>query len=139
MTGEFYMSEQTALQPGLTGEASATVTDAQTAIALGTGSVRVYSSAGMVALIEAAAVAALEGALPPGKTTVGTRLDVRHTAATPVGMAVRARATLQEVDGRRLVFAVEAWDAVEAIGTGTHERFIVDAERFEQRAAAKQP
>ena len=118
------MSEQTALQPGLTGEASATVTDAQTAIALGTGSVRVYSSAGMVALIEAAAVAA--------------RLDVRHTAATPVGMAVRARATLQEVDGRRLVFAVEAWDAVEAIGTGTHERFIVDAERFEQRAAAKQ-
>lgn len=133
------MTEHTALQPGLTGEASATVSEAQTATALGTGSVRVYSSAGMVALLEAAAVAALEGALPPGRTTVGTRLDVRHTAATPVGMAVTARATLQEVDGRRLVFAVEAWDAVEPIGAGTHERFIVDAERFEQRAAAKQP
>ncbi len=133
------MTEHAELRPGLTGEASTTVSEAQTAIALGTGTVRVYSSAGLVALLEAAAVAALDGALPPGKTTVGTRLDVRHTAATPVGMAVRARATLQEVDGRRLVFAVEAWDAVEPIGSGTHERFIVDAERFEQRAAAKQP
>lgn len=133
------MSEETLLQPGLTGEASATVTDAQTAIAFGTGSVRVYSTAGLVALLESAAVAALEGALLPGQTSVGTRLDVRHTAATPVGMAVRARATLQEIDGRRLVFAVEAWDAVEPIGAGAHERFIVDADRFEARAAAKQP
>lgn len=133
------MSEQTALQPGLTGEASVTVTDDLTAIALGTGGVRVYSSAGLVALIEAAAVAALKDALPPGQTTVGTRLDVRHTAPTPVGMAVTARAALQEVEGRRLVFAVEAWDAVEPIGAGVHERFIVGAARFEARAAAKQP
>lgn len=133
------MGRETALQPGLTGEASVTVTDDLSAIALGTGTVRVYSTAGLVALLEAAAVAALDGVLPPGQTSVGTRLDVRHTAATPVGMAVTARATLQEVDGRRLVFAVEAWDAVEQVGAGTHERFIVDAERFEQRAAAKQP
>jgi len=133
------MSEQSPLRAGLTGEASATVTDAQTAIAFGTGSVRVYSSPALVALLESAAVAALAGALLPGQTSVGTRLDVRHTAATPVGMAVRARATLQEIDGRRLVFAVEAWDAVEPIGAGVHERFIVDADRFEARAAAKQP
>lgn len=132
------MSEETLLHPGLTGEASATVRDEQTAIAFGTGTVRVFSSAGLVALLEGAAVAALEGTLPPGQTTVGTRLDVRHTAATPVGMAVKARATLREVDGRRLVFEVEAWDAVEAIGAGVHERFIVDAARFEARAAAKQ-
>lgn len=133
------MSEETALRPGLTGEATATVTEALTAIAFGTGSVRVWSSAGLVALLEAAAVAALDGALPPGRTTVGTRLDVRHTAATPLGMVVTARATLQEIDGRRLVFAVEAWDAVEPVGAGVHERFIVDAARFEARAAAKLP
>jgi len=133
------MDRETALQPGLTGEASVTVTDELSAIALGTGTVRVYSTAGLVALLEAAAVAALDGALPPGQTSVGTRLDVRHLAATPVGMMVSARATLQEVDGRRLVFAVEAWDAVEPVGAGTHERFLVDAERFEARAAAKQP
>ncbi len=133
------MADQSALQPGLTGEAAAIVTEGLTAVALGTGTVRVWSSAGLVALLEAAAVAALDGALPPDQTTVGTRLDVRHTAATPAGMAVRARATLQEVDGRRLVFAVEAWDAVEPVGAGVHERFIVNAERFEARAAAKLP
>ncbi len=64
---------------------------------------------------------------------------MRHTAATPLGMVVTARATLQEIDGRRLVFAVEARDEVEPVGAGVHERFIVDAARFEARAAAKLP
>jgi len=125
------------LTPGLTGEASATVTADRTARALGTGAVDVYSSAALVALLEAAAVAALADRLPDGQTTVGTRLDVRHLAPTPVGMAVRAQATLREVDGRRLVFDVEAWDAIERIAAGKHERFIVNRDRFTARAAGK--
>lgn len=133
------MTDLSRLQPGLTGEATVTVAEGLTAIAFGTGGVRVWSSAGLVALLEAAAVAALDGALAPGQTTVGVRLDVRHTAATPVGMTVTARATLQEIDGRRLVFAVEAHDEVEPVGAGVHERFVVDAARFEARAAAKLP
>lgn len=132
------MSDYLELTPGLTGQARATVTPDRTARALGTGAVDVYSSAALVALLEAAAVAALADRLPDGQTTVGTHLGVRHLAPTPVGVAVRAEATLREVDGRRLTFDVEAWDAVERIAAGTHERFIVDRDRFTARAAAKE-
>lgn len=125
------------VQPGLTGEAHTIVTDALTAAALGSGSVNVYSTPALIALLEAAAIHALEGHLPDGQTSVGTRLDVRHLAATPIGMAITARATLKEVDGRRLVFEVEASDPVERIGVGVHERFIVDKARFEARVQAK--
>lgn len=125
------------LAPGLSGTAHVTVTDDLTAQTFASGTVAVYATPAMIALIEAAAVAALDGHLPDGATTVGTRLDVRHLAATPVGMRVTATATLTEVDGRRLVFEISASDAVEPIGSGTHERFIVDRARFEARAAAK--
>lgn len=125
------------VQPGLTGEAHIIVTDALTAAALGSGSVNVYSTPALIALLEAAAIHALEDHLPDGQTSVGTRLDVRHLAATPVGMAITARATLKAVDGRRLVFEVEASDPVERIGEGVHERFIVDKARFEARVQAK--
>lgn len=127
------------LAPGLTGTARVTVTDDLTATTFASGTVAVYATPALIALLEAAAVAALDGYLPAGHTSVGTHLDVRHTAATPVGMAVEATATLTEVDGRRLVFAVRAEDEVEEIGTGTHERFIVDRARFEARTAAKRP
>ncbi|MEP0761172.1 MAG: thioesterase family protein [Chloroflexota bacterium] len=125
------------LAPGLTGQASVTVSAELTAAALGSGNVSAFSTPALIALMEGAAVAALEGRLPDGQTSVGTRLDVRHLAATPVGMTVRATATLTEVDGRRLVFAVEAHDDAEQIGAGTHERFVVDKARFEARVAAK--
>lgn len=125
------------LHPGLTGTATVTVTDDLTAAALGSGNVAVYSTPALIALLEAAAIDALAGLLAPGQTSVGTRLDVRHLAATPVGMSVTARATLTTVDGRRLVFAVEAHDAVEKIGEGTHERFIVDQAKFEARVRGK--
>ncbi len=125
------------LEPGLTGEASITVTDDLTATALGSGSVNVYSTPALIALFEAAAIHALEGHLAEGYTSVGISLDVRHLAATPVGLTVRARATLKVIDGRRLVFDVSAWDPVERIGEGTHERFIVDRQRFEDRVRAK--
>ena len=131
------MSDFPTLTPGLTGEASITVTDDLTAAALGSGSVPVYSTPALIALLEGAAIDALKGRLPDGMTTVGVRVDVRHLAATPVGQTVTARATLRQVDGRRLVFDVAAWDPVESVGEGTHERVIVDRARFESRAAAK--
>jgi fluoroacetyl-CoA thioesterase len=131
------MSETLTLQPGLVGEASITVTDTMTAAALGSGNVDAFSTPALIALLEAAAIDALKGRLPDGQTSVGTMLNVRHLAATPVGMAVTARATLKEIDGRRLVFDVEAWDAVERIGEGTHERFIVTRTRFEERVRGK--
>src|SRR5260221_14043912 len=112
------------ITPGLVGEAHATVDDSMLASALGSGAVQVFSTPSMIALMEGAACRAVESVLPPGQTTVGTHLDVRHLAATPLGLEVRARAELLEVDGRTLKFRVEAFDAQEKIGEGTHERAI---------------
>jgi len=125
------------LAPGLTGEIETVVTEADTADRWGSGLVPVLGTPALVGLMEGAAVQALVGHLPPGQTSVGGRIDVRHLAPTPVGMHVRARAELLEVEGRRLVFHVEAWDEVEQIGESTHERFIVDEGRFVARAKAK--
>ena len=134
------MSDNTPeLSPGLTGETSVVVHDDLTAAALGSGNVNVYATPSLIALLEEAAVKALKDHLPPGMTSVGTLIDVRHMAATPVNMIVTARPTLREVDGRRLVFDVSAWDTVERISEGTHERFIVKRDSFEKRAASKIP
>ena len=119
-----------ALTSGLTAETDAIVTEGNTAERLGSGSVPVFGTPALVALMESAAVKALEGHLPPGTASVGGHIDVRHLASTPVGMRVRARAELVEVDGRRLVFHIEAWDEREQIGEATHVRFIIDRERF---------
>lgn len=125
------------LTPGLTGTVEAIVTEADTAARLGSGVVPVLGTPALVGLMEGAAVQSLAGHLPPGRTSVGGRIDVRHLAPTPVGMRVRARAELSKVEGRRLVFHVEAWDEIERIGEATHERFIVDVERFVASAQAK--
>jgi predicted thioesterase len=125
------------LAPGLIGEAATVVTETDTAGHWGSGLVPVFGTPALVGLMEGAAVQALEGRLPPGRTSVGGRIDVHHLAPTPMGMHVRARAELLEVEGRRLVFHVEAWDEVEQIGRATHERFIVDEERFVAQAKAK--
>ncbi len=125
------------LLAGLTGETEITVTQDDTAERWGSGLVPVLGTPTLVALMESAAVKALEAHLPPGQTSVGGRMDVRHLAPTPVGMAVRARAELLEVDGRRLVFSIEAWDEAERIGEATHERFVVDRDRFVAKAEAK--
>ena len=113
------------------------VTEADTAERWGSGLVPVLGTPALVGLMEGAAVHALAGHLPAGKTTVGGRIDVRHLAPTPVGMHARARAELREVDGRRLVFHIEAWDDAEQIGEATHERFVIDVERFVAKADAK--
>ncbi len=126
-----------ALTSGLVGEIELVVTEAYTAAHLGSGLVPVFGTPALVGLMEGAAVEALAGRIPPGKTSVGGRIDVQHMAATPIGMRVRARAELLEVEGRRLVFHVQAWDEVEQIGEATHERFIVDEARFMAGATAK--
>ena len=118
------------LLPGLHAEVEHTVTDADSASQWGSGLVPVYSTPAPVGLMESAAVNVLTDRLVPGQTTVGARMDVRHLAATPVGVQVRARAELVAVEGRKLVFKIQAWDAVELIGEAVHERFVIDAARF---------
>ena len=125
------------LTPGLSAELHITVSDEDTASRWGSGLVPVYSTPALVGLVEAAAVRALEGKLEAGRTTVGGRIDLRHLAATPVGMTVRARAELTAVEGRKLTFKVEAWDNAEKIGEGLHERYVIDVEKFLARASQK--
>ena len=126
------------LAPGLSAELSIVVSDADTASRWGSGLVPVYSTPALVGLMEAAAVRALDGRLESGQTTVGGHIDVRHLAATPVGMSVRVRAELTAVEGRKLSFKIEAWDEVEKIGEALHERFVIETEKFVTRASAKQ-
>ena len=113
------------------------VTDNNTAVSVGSGSLAVYATPAMLALIEKAACVALEGVLNDGETSFGTLLNVKHIAATPVGMKVSATAELIERDGRRLVFNVTANDECGLIGEGTHERFVVNSEKFIQKTYSK--
>ena len=122
---------------GLVGETVEPVTRELTAAYMASGLVASFATPALVALMENAAFNAVKAFLAEGQTTVGTEVNIKHLAATPVGMTVRARAELLEHDGRKLVFKVEAWDDVDKIGQGTHTRFIVDVERFQQRFAQK--
>jgi predicted thioesterase len=126
------------LAPGLNAELEQIVTDDDTAAKWGSGLVPVFSTPALVGLMEAAAVKALEGNLETGQTTVGGHIDVLHLAATPVGMSVRVRAELTGLEGRKLIFQIEAWDEVEKIGQALHERFVIDMQKFVSRASAKQ-
>ena len=125
------------LRTGLAGRVEIVVADAHTAPHVGSGRVHVLATPVMVNLMEAAALKAVEGMLPAGHQTVGTHLDVTHTAATPVGMRVRACAELVKVDKRTLTFSVYAEDEKERIGAGVHERIIINLERFDQRMQDK--
>ncbi|HET8906607.1 MAG TPA: thioesterase family protein [Ktedonobacterales bacterium] len=119
-----------ALTVGMLGEARLTVGEEQTAAAFGAGGVHVLGTPAMIGLMENAAWLLVQPELPPGETTVGTVVHVRHLAATPVGGHVIATAELVEVDGRRLVFRISARDDTQLIGDGTHERFRIVLERF---------
>lgn len=125
------------LTVGLTHEISTVVDSTNTAARVGAGGVEVFGTPYMIALMEGACFQLAQAHLGPEETTVGTLVNVRHLAATPPGMRVRAVARLEQVDGRRLVFAVAAYDAAEKIGEGTHERFIINLPRFLARTAAK--
>ena len=124
-----------ALQLGLVGESTTTVTHENTAAAVGAGGVEVFSTPMMIALMENASWQATANELDEGYVTVGTVVNVRHLGATPVGQKVRAIGELIEIDGRRLVFKVEAYDEQKKIGEGQHERFVVKLDRFLQRLA----
>ncbi len=118
------------IKPGLVGETTITVTKDQTARHLGSGNIDVYATPAMVALMEQTALSTIDPLLDKGQASVGTALDIKHIAATPLGHKVRARAEVIEVDRRRVTFRVQAWDEQELIGEGTHTRFIIDTDRF---------
>ncbi len=126
------------LEPGLIAEIHHTVTDTDTAAAYGSGLVPVLSTPHLIALMENAAQTAIQPFMRPEQTAVGTLIEMQHLAATPVGMGITVRAVLIAVEGRRLRFTIEAWDAQERIGTCIHERVIIDRERFMERVAKKQ-
>ena len=123
--------------PGLAGEQATTVGEASLATQVGSGSVEVYATPAMIALMEAAAVATIDPLLPEGQASAGAALEVRHLAATPPGDAVRARAEVIAVEGRQIALRVEAWDEHEQIGAGVHTRYVIDVARFMERARAK--
>lgn len=127
-----------ALEPGLVNEISMTVEESDTARVSGGESLPpVLSTPRLISFMERAAHYGLLPHLPEGQTSVGTLVNIRHLGATPVGMEVRFRAELVEVDRRRLRFKVEAWDAKEKVGEGEHERFIIDKGRFNERLEEK--
>lgn len=119
---------------GSKGEAVTIVTPDKLAASVGSGSLNVYATPMLAALMEAAACNAVASLLEEGETTVGTELNIQHTAATPQGMEVRAEAELVSVNGRELTLRVSAWDSVGEIGHGMHKRFVVYAEKFQAKA-----
>jgi predicted thioesterase len=125
------------LPSGLTGTAELVVGEQHTAPRIGSGRIRVLATPVMINLIEAAALAAVEQSLPENHQSLGTHLDVTHIAATPVGMRVRATAEVIRVEGRTVWFKVRAEDERELIGEGTHERVVVNVERFDKRVQEK--
>ena len=126
------------IKPGASAEVSYTVGADKTAHAMGNRGVHVFATPFVIGLLEDAAGAVLKPQLPPGAGSVGTMVEVKHLAATPAGMKVRAKATLLESDGKRYLFLVEAWDEKEKIAEGRHERFVVpDMEKFLARAMKK--
>ncbi len=127
----------TQIRPGLKGSVEIVVGEEHTAPHVGSGRVRVLATPIMINLMEAAALQAVEGLLPPGHQTVGIHLDVTHVAATPVGMRVRAHAELIRVDKRTLYFDVCAEDEKERIGGGVHERIVINLAKFDARMQDK--
>jgi fluoroacetyl-CoA thioesterase len=127
------------INPGLFAELEIIVQDNDTArAAAGETLPAVLSTPRLIALMESSAHAVILPFLLEGQSSVGTMVNIRHIAATPVGMKVRFRAELLQVDGKRLHFRVEAWDEIEKIGEGEHDRFIIDTQKFYDRLLKKQ-
>jgi len=131
------MADLSGLKVGLAGVAAITVGQEHTAPRIGSGRVHVLATPVMINVMEAAALDAIEALLPPGHQSLGTKLEVGHYAATPVGMGLRATAVVTQVDGRTVDFRVEAFDDRERVGDGTHSRVVVNVERFDQRVQRK--
>ena len=125
------------IQTGIKGEKELVVTKANTAKAMGSGTLNVFATPAMIAMMENTAYESVAAELEEGSGTVGTALNVKHVAATPVGMKVVCETELVKVDGRALTFSVKAYDETGLIGEGEHERFIVYNEKFQAKADAK--
>lgn len=125
------------IEVGMKGQAATLAEREDTALEVGSGSLLVYATPCMVALMEGAACEAIAAGLEENETTVGTELNIRHTSATPVGLEVRAEATVTEVDGKAITFEVKAFDEAGEIGSGIHKRFVVNSQRFLDKTYAK--
>lgn len=125
------------LTVGISNEVVKEVKKENTAAVLGSGMLEVYATPAMIAMMEEACMKSVQAELEEGCGTVGTGLNIHHLSATPVGMHVRCVSKLVEVDGRKLVFDVQAFDEAGLIGQGTHERFIIENEKFFQKAQKK--
>ncbi len=126
-----------ALENGMKGICSQLVTAENTAAAMGSGTLEVFATPALVALAEKTCWQSVAAALDEGSGTVGTKLELEHTAPTPVGMTVTCESELIAVEGRKLVFHVSLHDEKGAVGNGTHERFIINNAKFAAKAAAK--
>lgn len=125
------------MEIGIKGTKEIIVNHALTALKMGSGDLEVYATPALIALMEGTAAGSIKGKLEEGQTSVGTRIEIKHLAATPVGMKVCCSSELIETDGRRVVFKVTAYDEKEKIGEGVHERFIVEGARFQAKANSK--
>lgn len=125
------------LQAGIRGYETEEVTADHTALHMGSGTLEVYATPAMIALIEKTAWKSVEEHLESGQGSVGTRLAIDHVSATPLGMKISCKTLLTKVEGRKLVFEAEVSDETGVIGRGTHERFIIDKEKFVSRANQK--
>ena len=125
------------LETGIKGRQDLKVTSDLSARSMGSGGLEVFATPAMIALMEKTAMLSVQEQLDEGQGTVGTRLEIDHVAATPVGAEVWCESELVEIDRKRLVFEVIAYDKAGVIGKGRHERFIVNNERFMEKAKAK--
>lgn len=125
------------MNTGIKGEARETVNENNTALKMKSGGLMVYATPAMIALAEQAAYKSVEPYLEEGQGTVGTLMNVKHLAATPVGMEITAKSELTSIEGRKLTFKIEVFDEHEKIGEGVHERFIVNNEKFQNKANGK--
>ena len=122
------------IQIGLTNEKSVPVVLTNTALAMGSGELKVFATPAMVALIEGCCAEAVEDLLDEGTTTVGVSVDVKHVAASPIGASILCKCRLTAIDGRRLDFDAEVYDSKGLVGKGNHTRFIVNTEKFLKKA-----
>lgn len=125
------------MDTGIKGYKEITVAKELTAISLGSGDLEVYATPAMIALMEETASESVKPGLEVGQGSVGTYIAIKHLAATPIGMRVRCESELVEVDGRRLVFNITAYDEKDKIGEGTHERFIISNDKFQSKVNSK--
>lgn len=131
------MDFNTIFPTGMQREDTFVVQEQHSASQVGSGSLRVLATPILIARIEKNSHLLLAEHLPPGLSSVGAQIQIRHLAPSPIGSTIRVRSEVKTVDGLRVVFFVQAWDQEEEIGTGEHTRFIIEADRFLRRVAAK--